>query len=43
MRIKTSVKAGGINMQHNQTMARALRIKSGIRAGASIGDIHVGG
>ena len=43
MRIKTSVKAGGINLQHNQMMARALKIKSGVRAGASVGDIHVGG
>jgi len=33
MKIKTNVKAGGVSMQHNQTMARGLRVKSCVRAG----------
>jgi hypothetical protein len=31
MKIKTKIKAGGANIQHNQT--RGLRIKSGVKAG----------
>ena len=33
MKIKTNVKAGGVNMQHNQTVARGLKVKTGIKAG----------
>ena len=32
MRIKSNVKAGGISMQHNQTI-RSLKVKSGVKAG----------
>ena len=33
MKIKTNVKAGGRSLQHNQTMARGLKVKTGIKAG----------
>jgi len=39
MRIKTNVKAGGLQIQHNQTI-RSLKIKSGIKAGP--GDANTG-
>ena len=32
MRIKTNVKAGGIQLQHNQTI-RSVKVKSGVKAG----------
>jgi hypothetical protein len=35
MKIKTKVRAGGENLNHNQTLVRAktVKVKSGIRAG----------
>jgi hypothetical protein len=49
MKIKTKVKAGDIYMHgprgcnsHNQTAARALRIKCGVKAGSSNGEIVIG-
>ena len=33
MKIKASVKAGRITANHNQTVARALKLKIGVRAG----------
>ena len=38
MRIKTNVKAGGgaIAANHNQTVTRSLKVKSGVKAGRII-------
>jgi hypothetical protein len=36
MKIKTNVKAGGINLQHNQTMARSLKVKTNVKAGVAV-------
>jgi hypothetical protein len=33
MKIRTHAKAGGMTMQHNQTLACGLKIKSGVTAG----------
>jgi hypothetical protein len=33
MKIKTHAKAGGTTMRRNQTLARGLKIKTGVKAG----------
>jgi len=33
MKIKTNVKAGGVTLQHNQTLAKGLKVKTGVKAG----------
>ena len=33
MRTKTNVKAGGMNMQHNETLRGGLRLKTHVKAG----------
>ena len=33
LKIKTKVRAGGIEMQHNQTRPAGLKIKTNVRAG----------
>jgi hypothetical protein len=46
MKIRTKIKAGTKSTDqehnHNQTAARALKVKSGVKAGASNGDIVIG-
>jgi hypothetical protein len=37
MRIKTNVNAGGIGLQHNQKVARSLKVKTNIKAGRKPG------
>ena len=32
-KVKSGVKAGGMNLQHNQTLTRALRVKTNVKAG----------
>jgi len=41
MKIKSNVKAGGENLQHNQTVARGLKVKTGVKAGYYIKK-HIG-
>ena len=33
MKIKSSVKAGGLDQNHNQTVARGLKVKRSVKAG----------
>ena len=42
MKIKTNVKAGGVSLQHNQKVARGLKVKTGVKAGATTGTVHIG-
>ena len=42
MKIKTNFKAGDWPNQHNETVARGLKVKSRVKAGESNGDIRVG-
>jgi len=34
MKVKTNVKAGGWSLQHNQTTARSLKVKTDVKAGS---------
>jgi hypothetical protein len=36
LRVKTHVKAGGITMNHNQTLVRGLKVKTDVKAGGVI-------
>jgi hypothetical protein len=37
MKIKTNVKAGGQGVQHNQMVARSLKVKTTVKAGTPTG------
>jgi len=39
MKIKTKVRAGGVPLNHNQTAARGLKIKTNVKAGVIGPDI----
>ena len=39
MRVKTSVKCGGLPTNHNETQARGVKVRSGVKSGG-IGTNH---
>ena len=36
MKIKSNVKAGGIHLNHNQTVSRGLKVKTNVKAGTIV-------
>ena len=36
MKIRTNLKTGGQGAQHNQTVTRGLKVKSGVKAGSIV-------
>ena len=42
MKIKTHVKVGGMQLQHNQKLARGMKVKTNIKAGIQAGDSNGG-
>jgi len=42
LKVKSSVKAGLMQMQHNQTVAKGLKVKTSVKAGESTGELRIG-
>jgi hypothetical protein len=40
MKVKTNLKAGGVSAQHSQTVARGLKVKTGVKVGSRDGDMQ---
>jgi hypothetical protein len=34
LKVRTSIKAGGMGLNHNQTLVRGLKVRTGTKAGA---------